>query len=122
MDFNMKILRTLSRIYVEELDDHLDFYEKLLGMKVKMRFPMPDVGLELAQIEDIIIIAGLPESLKPFKRTQATLLVDSLEEYEEFLKLNGSKIIQGPQKVPTGFNMTVQHPDGSIFEYVQHIH
>jgi predicted enzyme related to lactoylglutathione lyase len=118
----MKILKTLSRVYVEELDDHLDFYEKLLDAKVEMRFPLPWVGLELAQIDDILIVAGSSESLKPFKRTQATFLVDSLEEYEKFLKSNGSKIIQGPQKVPTGFNMTVQHPDGSIFEYVQHIH
>jgi predicted enzyme related to lactoylglutathione lyase len=118
----MKILRILSRIYVEELDDHMDFYEKLLGTNVEMRFSMPEVGLELAQIDDILIIAGSPESLKPFKRTQATFLVDSLEEYEEFLTSNDSKIIRGPQKVLTGFNMTVQHSDGSIFEYVQHVH
>ncbi|KUK81343.1 MAG: hypothetical protein XD94_0515, partial [Mesotoga prima] len=28
-------------------------------MKVEMRIPMPEVGLELAQIDDILIIAGL---------------------------------------------------------------
>ncbi len=117
----MKILKTLSRIYVEELDDHLEFYEKLLGVKVETRFPMPDMGLEIAQIGDILIIAGLDQALKPFKRTQATFLVDSVEEYQKFLEENGSNIKSGPQKVPTGINMTVQHPDGSIFEYVQHI-
>jgi len=117
----MKVLKTLSRVYVEDLEEHLDFYEKLMGMKVEMRIPMPEVGLELAQIDDILIIAGLEPALKPFKRTQATFLVDSVEEYRSFLKENGSRIIRGPQKVPTGVNMTVQHPDGSIFEYVQHI-
>lgn len=116
----MRILKTLSRVYVEDLDAHLDFYEKLMGMKVEMRIPMPDVGLELAQIDDILIIAGLEQALQPFKRTQATFLVDSVEGYESFLVTNGSEIVRGPQKVPTGVNMTVKHQDGSIFEYVQH--
>jgi predicted enzyme related to lactoylglutathione lyase len=117
----MKILKTLSRVYVEDLEDNLYFYEKLLGIKVEMRIPMPDVGLELAQIDDILIIAGLYQALKPFKKTQATFLADSVEEYQKFLEKNGSEIKRGPQKAPTGINMTVEHPDGSIFEYVQHI-
>lgn len=117
----MKILKILSRVYVEDLDEHLNFYEKLMGMKVEMRTPLPDLGLELAQIDDLLIIAGLEQTLKPFKRTQSTFLVDSVEEYRVFLEENGSKIIRGPQRVPTGVHMTVQHPDGTIFEYVQHI-
>ncbi|MGB9979309.1 VOC family protein [Methanobacterium sp.] len=116
----MKILKTLSRIYVNDLDKYIDFYELLLNSKAELRFNMPQAGLELAQIENILIIAGNEESLKPFKETRATLLVDSIAQFKTFLEEKGSKIIRGPSKVPTGINMTVEHPDGSIFEYVEH--
>ena len=116
----MKVLKILSRIYVNNLDDHIDFYENLLDSKTELRFSMPEAGLELAQVGNILIIAGGEESLKPFKRTKATILVDSVYQFKTFLEEKGSKIIRGPSKVPTGTNMTVQHPDGSLFEYVQH--
>ena len=117
----MKILKLLSRIYVTDLDKHLDFYEALLDSKTELRFTMPQAGLELAQIGNILIIAGNEESSKPFKETRATILVDSVDQFKAFLEKRGSKIVRGPSKVPTGINMTVQHPDGSIFEYVEHL-
>ena len=116
----MKILKLLSRIYVTNLDKYIDFYEELLNSKTELRFIMPQAGLELAQIGNILIIAGNDESLKPFRETRATILVDSIEQFKTFLEEKGSKIIRGPSEVPTGINMTVQHPDGSIFEYVEH--
>ena len=117
----MKILKILSRIYVNDLNEYLDFYETLLGSKTELRFSMPQSRLELAQIGNILIIAGNEKSLKPFKRTRATILVDSIDQFKTFLEKRGSKIIRGLSKVPTGINMTVQHPDGSIFEYVEHL-
>ena len=116
----MKVLKILSRIYVNELDKHINFYEALLDSKTELRFAMPQAGLELAQVGIILIIAGNEESLRPFKETRATILVDSIEQFKTFLEEMGSKIIRGPSKVPTGINMTVEHPDGSIFEYVEH--
>ena len=116
----MKVLKILSRIYVNDLDEHIDFYETLLDSKTELRFSMPPAGLELAQIENILIIAGSEESLKHFRKTRATILVDSIEQFKTFLEERGSKITRGPSKVPTGINMTVEHPDGSIFEYVEH--
>ncbi|MPN53990.1 hypothetical protein SDC9_201659 [bioreactor metagenome] len=85
-----------------------------------MRFQVPQVGLELAQIGDILLIAGSEEALKPFRITQATFLVDSLDEFRAFLEERGAEIIRRPAKVPTGWNMTVKHPDGSVIEYVEH--
>ncbi|AAM05397.1 glyoxalase/bleomycin resistance/dioxygenase family protein [Methanosarcina acetivorans] len=86
-----------------------------------MRFEIPQIGLELAQIGDILLIVGSVEALKPFGSTQATFLVDSLDEFRVYLEEKGAKIIRGPAEVPTGRNMPVkhpEHPDGSVIEYV----
>jgi len=72
------------------------------------------------QVGDILLIAGSDEALKPFKSTQATFLVDSLDDFRAYLEEKGAKIIRGPAKVPTGKNMTIKHPDGSVIEYVEH--
>lgn len=116
----MKILQILSRLYVNDLNSAIKFYEGLLGSSVALRFEIPQMGLELAQIETILIIAGSNEALKPFRSTQTTFLVDSLDEFKAYLEKKGTEILRGPNKVPTGRNMTVKHPDGSIIEYVEH--
>jgi len=116
----MKILGTLTRIYTTTFDETLRFYEDLTGTKAGLRFALPAAGLELAQVQDILIIAGSDSALRPFRSTNATFLVDSLEEYHRFLAAQGAEIIRPPQKVPTGMNMTVRHPDGSVVEYVEH--
>lgn len=116
----MKILKTLIRVYVDKLDTALPFYENLLGTKATMRFIYNEVNLELSTVADIILIAGTKEALKPFQDTKATFLVDSVEEFKSFLEQNGGKIIRGIKDVPTGRNMTVEHPDGTTIEYVQH--
>lgn len=116
----MKILQTLSRFYVNDLNSALEFYEELLGSPAAMRFKIPQIGLELAQIGSILLIAGSDEALKPFRSTQATFLVDSLDEFKAYLEEKGAEILRGPDKVPTGRNMTVKHPDGSVIEYVEH--
>jgi len=116
----MKVLQTLSRLYIPDLNSALEFYEELLGTPPAMRFEIPQIGLELAQIGDILLIAGSDEALKPFRSTQATFLVDSLDEYRAYLDEKGAEIIRGPNKVPTGRNMTVRHPDGAVIEYVEH--
>ncbi|AKB31533.1 hypothetical protein MSSIH_0843 [Methanosarcina siciliae HI350] len=85
-----------------------------------MCFEIPQIGLELAQIGNILRIAGSDETLKPFRSTRTTFLVDSLDEFRVLLEEKGAEIIRGPDKVPTGRNMTVEHPDGSVIEYVEH--
>lgn len=116
----MKILRTLARVCTTSFDETVQFYESLTGTTAVSRFGMPETGLELAVVQDIIIIGGTEEALHPFRPTSATYLVDSLDEYHRFLTANGAGIIRPPQQVPTGRNMTVRHPDGSIVEYVEH--
>ncbi len=116
----MKVLKTLSRLYVNDLNSALEFYEELSGTPTARRIEIPQIGLELAQIGDILLIAGTDEALQPFRSTQATFLVDSLDEFRAYLEEKGAEIIRGPDKVPTGMNMTVRHPDGSVIEYVEH--
>lgn len=116
----MKILKTLSRLYVNDLESAIEFYEELLGTPVSRSIKISQISLELAQIGDILLIAGSDEDLKPFRSTQATFLVDSLDEFKAYLEEKGAKIIRGPTKVPTGRNMTLKHVDGSIIEYVEH--
>jgi predicted enzyme related to lactoylglutathione lyase len=116
----MKILRTLTRVYTGNPDETIRFYERLTGTKTARRISMPAIRLELAQVQDILILAGTEESLKPFRQTAATFLVDSLDEYHRFCVAEGAGIISPPKAVPTGMNMTVRHPDGLIAEYVEH--
>jgi predicted enzyme related to lactoylglutathione lyase len=115
----MQILRTLTRVYVHDIDQAIRFYEELSRSPVGRRITMPAAGLELAQVGDVLILAGTDDALRPFRATTATFLVDSLEDYHRFLTARGATVIRPPQKVPTGINMTVRHPDGSIIEYVE---
>jgi predicted enzyme related to lactoylglutathione lyase len=116
----MKILQILTRVYTSGMDETLPFYENLAGATATSRFGMPSAGLELAVVRDILIIAGTDEAILPFRTTSATYLVDSLDEYHRFLVAHGATILRPPQQVPTGWNMTVRHPDGAVIEYVEH--
>ena len=117
----MKILKTYTRIYTNQFEATLAYYERLVAAKYDLRFSYQEVGLEIASVGDFLILAGTDNALRLFRDTQATCLVDSLTEFETFLKANGAEIIRGLKQVPTGKNMTVKHPDGAIIEYVEHI-
>jgi predicted enzyme related to lactoylglutathione lyase len=116
----MKVKQVLNRFYVHNIDRSIEFYEKVLNEKCKLRFKYSQINLELAQVGNILIISGSDEALKPIKDTQATFLVDSIIEFKDFLLSNGATIIRDLKEVPTGMNMTVQHLDGTIVEYVEH--
>lgn len=116
----MKVIQTLVRIYVNDIDTAIEFYEKLLNEKCASRFVYQQASLELACISDFLIIAGTEAALAPFRSTSATMLVDSLEEYRKYLTDSDCTIIRDIQKVPTGYNMTIKHNDGTIIEYVEH--
>jgi predicted enzyme related to lactoylglutathione lyase len=118
----MKILQVLPRIYLnmEQLEETISFYEQLFDEKCRMRFKYPEVGLELAQVGSVLLLAGSEAALEPFKATKATFLVDSLIEYKEKLVKSGAAILREQKQVPTGMNMLARHPDGTLVEYVQH--
>jgi predicted enzyme related to lactoylglutathione lyase len=119
----MKILQVLSRTYLsrEQLEASVNFYGSLFGERSRVRFTYPEVGLELAQVGSLLLIAGSAAALEPFKATQATFLVDSLSEWKDFLLKSGATLLREPKQVPTGMNMLAKHPDGTRIEYVQHV-
>ncbi|GCE45768.1 hypothetical protein EI42_02813 [Thermosporothrix hazakensis] len=119
----MKILSTLLRVYLkaEHLDESIAFYEKLYSQPCTLRFQYAEMGLELAQVGSMLLIAGSEQALAPFRATQATYLVDSLEAFRSVLLEAHGEILKEPQRVPTGMNMLARHPDGTIVEYVQHV-
>lgn len=115
----MKIMHTLCRVYTQDIDADIAFYEGLYGEKCRMRFEYKQTGLTLAQVADVLILSGSEEALMPFAQTKATFLVDSVAEYQEYLLTSGAEIIRDITKVPTGWNMTVRHSDGTVAEYVE---
>ena len=118
----MKIHKILMRIFVDsrDLENSIHFYEKLFGEKCELKFKYPEKELELAMVGSILLISGSEERLKPFTETKITFLVDSIEEFLEFLTTHDATILEYPKSVPTGKNMRVKHPDGLIAEYVEH--
>lgn len=116
----MQVKQVLNRFYVHNMEKAIEFYEEVLDEKCKMRLKYSQVDLELAQIGNILILAGSDEALKPFRDTQATFLVDSISEFKAYLLSNGAMIIRDIKEVPTGKNMTLEHSDGTVVEYVEH--
>ena len=116
----MRVLQTYIRIYVSDMDTSLTFYENLLGAVSTFRFKYEVAGLELASVGNILILAGSDQALEPFRKTKATFKVDNIQEFYSHLISSGCRVIRELTRVPTGINLTVQHPDGEIFEYVQH--
>lgn len=116
----MIIKKVLTRVYVQDINSAIEFYEGLFHNKCNLRFTYQEMDLELAQVENILILCGSKQSLEPFRDTKATFLVDSVTEFRNYLLKHGATIIRDLKKVPTGANMTVKHVDGTIFEYVEH--
>lgn len=117
----MKVLQTLVRVYLspEALGPTLAFYEDLLREKCRLRFVHSAARLELAQVGNVLLLAGTEEALRPFRSTAATFVVDDLAAFHEFLVRSGVTVLSEPRDVPTGRNMRVRHLDGLVVEYVQ---
>ncbi len=115
----MKVLEGLVHFYFHDMDTAIGFYERAFGEKCKTRFAYTRFNIELARAGAVLIIAGTKKDLEPFRRTNATFLVDSRREFWEFFVSGGAEVLNDIQKVPIGWNMTVRHGDGGIVEYVK---
>lgn len=118
----MQILKILTRRYLplEIFDEAVTFHEDLIGQKAPKRFEYGEYGLKIGAVSSILFIGGTAESLKPFEKTHMTFLVDDIEAYAHYLPTTGAVITEAVKPVPTGWNMTARHPDGTLVEYVQH--
>ncbi|WP_223770521.1 hypothetical protein [Streptomyces huiliensis] len=111
------MLTTLARVYVDDLDTALPTFVELTGEQPRLRFAYRD--LNLASIGGYLLLAGSEEALAPYRGTHATAIVDSLDEVLDITGRHGGEIVDGPNEVPTGRNMTVRHPGGATVEYVE---
>ncbi|WP_327680856.1 VOC family protein [Kitasatospora sp. NBC_00458] len=113
----MPVVRTYTRVYVDDLDTALPTFVELTGEQPSLRFPYRD--LELAAIGGHLLVAGTPEALAPYRATHATLIVTSLDEVLALVDALGGEVLDGPNTVPTGRNLTARHPGGAVLEYVE---
>lgn len=118
----MKVLRTLTRVFIDpaELDSTVAFYEAIYDTPARMRFRYPTAQLELAEVGDVLLIAGDEAVLAPYTASHATVIVDSLEDFRTVLVEQGAHILEEPAAAPTGAKLRARHQDGMVVEYVQH--
>jgi uncharacterized glyoxalase superfamily protein PhnB len=117
-----KTPRVMIRVFVApgELENAVEFYERLQGVGADGGFPFPEVGLRLAMVGAFLLLEGSDEALAPFRSTTGTLLVDDVQPYYDKLVAAGAEIIFPLQTVPTGAGFNAVHPDGTVVEYVHH--
>lgn len=115
----MQTLKVLARSYVSpaEMDAAIAFYEHLLQETCQVRFPIPELQIEIAVVGGIHIVAGTKDALAPFVNVRAAFFVDSVVEAKEVLERTGAEILQQPQQGPNGLFMIARHPDGLVVEY-----
>ncbi|MET9428331.1 MULTISPECIES: hypothetical protein [unclassified Streptomyces] len=112
----MPVVATYARVYVDDLDTALPTFQALTGTEPELRFAYR--GVELAAVGGYLLVAGTAEELAPFRDVQATTIVEDLDEILALVADEGSRILDGPNEVPTGRNLTVLHPGGAVIEYV----
>jgi predicted enzyme related to lactoylglutathione lyase len=119
----MKIIKVMARSYVipADLDNTIAFYEELLHEKCETRFPIPALGIEIAAVGAMHLVAGAEEKLAPFREVRAAFFVDSVVEFKEELDRLGANILQEPQPGPFGMFMIAKHPDGLTVEYADKV-
>ncbi|MFV0132763.1 VOC family protein [Streptomyces sp. HMX87] len=111
----MDILGATLRIYVDDLDKAIPFYEGLAGGRA-LRFERG--GVEVAAIGCFLLMSGPESQLEVLRKVSATVAVSDVEEAGRLLGELGADIIAGPVPTPAGRNLIARHPDGVVYEYV----
>ncbi|MFE6634464.1 VOC family protein [Streptomyces tendae] len=111
----MDILGATLRIYVDDLDKAIPFYEGLAGGEA-LRFERG--GVQVAAIGCFLLMSGPESQLEVLRKVSATVAVSDVVETHRVLSALGADIIAGPVATPGGRNLIARHPDGVIYEYV----
>ena len=84
----MRVLKVMARAYAppEGMNALIAFYERLTGERCQFRLALPALGLEIASVGSVHLLAGLDESLAPFRAAHATFFVDSVAQAAEELE------------------------------------
>lgn len=110
-----------SLIALPDLDEHISYYENLLGIAADLRMPIPDFGgLELAAVGNLLLIA----SSRPFtpvqRQTRYSLIVAHLQRQLDRLDGARATVVEPPEPILPGARARVRYPDGTLAELVEH--
>lgn len=110
-----------SLIDVADLDEQIEFYQRLLGVPADLRMPIPDFGgLELAAIGGLLLIAS-ERAFTPIQRQTAySLIVPSLHRSLERVAELGGTVLEPPESIVPGARARVRYPDNCLAELVEH--
>ncbi|WP_144611504.1 hypothetical protein [Bacillus cereus] len=113
----MNILAVVPRLYVSDLQTHLEFYKILLDQETPQEFQMN--GTHVIRFTNLLLIEDLNETIK--NQVAATIVIDDLQKVKKLVFNYNGEMITEPIQVPTGMKMIVRHPDGNIIEYIEPI-
>ena len=112
-----------SLVDVADLDEHIAFYERLLGVAADLRMPIPDFGgLELAAVGGLLLIGSSRGEFTPIQRQTAfSLIVPSLDaQLARLHSSGGGTVLEAPEKILPGARARVRYWDGNVAELVEH--
>lgn len=111
----MNVLAVVPRLYVSDLQTHLEFYKILLRQEKPQEFQMN--GTHVIRFTNLLLIEEVDEPLK--KRVAVTIVIDNLQEVKKLILNYNGVIITEPIQIPTGMKMIVRHPDNNIIKYIE---
>ncbi|MGF6889427.1 catechol 2,3-dioxygenase-like lactoylglutathione lyase family enzyme [Nocardia sp. GAS34] len=116
----MAILHSYTPVRVgdDEFESTVGYYESVFGAPCPLRFRYDAGGLEIATVGTLVVIGGSQEHLAAAVRQDLVAMVDSIDEWRAALPA-AAEVQQEPADIPTGRNMYVRNPDGSLFEFVE---
>jgi predicted enzyme related to lactoylglutathione lyase len=114
--------RLLARhaVHPDDLDERIAFYEAALGVPCDARMPIPEAGLELATVGNLLLIGNPDPPGELAQATAYTLLVASVADYVAGLVGTGTEVTEPVSTSPPGNRTRVRFPDGTLAEIIDH--
>jgi catechol 2,3-dioxygenase-like lactoylglutathione lyase family enzyme len=112
--------RLLARRFVhpDDLDDQIAFYERVLGARCDSRTPIPEAGLELSTVGNLLLIGNPNPPGEAARATAFTLLVASVVDYVADLEGTGTELTEPISTEPSGSRTRVRYPDRTLVEVI----
>jgi hypothetical protein len=117
---SLAVPRLLARLTVhpDELDERIALYERALGVACDSRRPIPEAGLELATVGNLLLIGNPNPPGEAARSTAFTLLVPSVAGYLAGLEGTGGEATEPISTSPAGDRSRVRFPDGTLAEVI----
>jgi hypothetical protein len=112
--------RLLVRLRVDpdELDERIALYERALGVACDSRMPIPEAGLELATVGNLLLIGNPNPPGEVARATAFTLLVASVADYLGRLEGTAAEATEPISTSPAGNRSRVRFADGTLAEVI----